>query len=399
MGKRISLFLASCVLCVFTAVPVLAATGTVTSFAPAATAFGPNGGNGQVAVSATTAWSATTSTPWIRINSGSSSNTNGTLAYTVSPSSGAGRTGTITIGNQLFTIRQTGTEFTDNTDSTAWQYEYVNALSAAGVTNGCGNNSFCASQSITREEMAAFVIRSLFGENFTYTQNPYFSDVSSTGWSYKYVQKMKDLALTADAGTFNPTGTLTRQEMAAFVIRPLYGENFAYPTTPYFTDVPASNPFFKYIQKMKETGLTTNTGTFNPTGVVTRAQMATVISRAFLGVMPSSSNVFSNNTAFSAGLLMGKTMQFDVPNVGTMTYTFDEDGTFTGTKLNGMMLTDASGHWMINNDGSLTLSNFTGMPGYTENFAAVGGGGVMPMTVNYGNSTGSTGSNVTMTMM
>jgi hypothetical protein len=35
--------------------------------------------------------------------------------------------------------------------------------------------------------------------------------------------------------------------MAAFVIRGIMDEDFAYPQTPYFTDVPASHPQFKYI--------------------------------------------------------------------------------------------------------------------------------------------------------
>lgn len=30
---------------------------------------------------------------------------------------------------------------------------------------------------------------------------------------------------------------------------------FTYPTTPYFTDVPPSHPFFRFIQKVRELGI------------------------------------------------------------------------------------------------------------------------------------------------
>jgi hypothetical protein len=74
--------------------------------------------------------------------------------------------------------------------------------------------------------------------------------------------------------------------MAAFIVRGLYGETFSYNTTPYFTDVPASHGSFKYIQKVTEEGIASgySDGTYRPSQNVNRAQMAVFIGRAFLGM-------------------------------------------------------------------------------------------------------------------
>ena len=132
--------------------------------------------------------------------------------------------------------------------------------------------------------MAAFIIRAKYGENFTYTTTPYFSDVPSDNTFFKYVQKMKDDGITSVTGTYAVNDTVTRGQMAAFIIRSLYGENFTYTTTPYFTDVPSTDTFFKYIQKMKDASITAVTGTYNESGIVTRDQMAAFLARAFLGM-------------------------------------------------------------------------------------------------------------------
>ena len=216
---------------------------------------------------------------------------------------------------------------------------------------------------------------------------------------------MKDLRLTTGTGSYNPTSTVSREQIAAFMIRAMYGENFTYPATPYFTDVPASKWSFKYVQKMKAQGLTWNTGTYNPSGVVTNELMAAFFSRDFLGVMPSSLNVRSNNTAFTASMIMGKSLLFSVPNRGSMMYKFNVNGTFSGTvsstgMMGSMMGSNFTGHWKINSDGTLSINNVMGMmSGYWEKYTLMGGSSVMPLRINYMYSTGTSGTNLMMTVM
>ena len=60
---------------------------------------------------------------------------------------------------------------------------------------------------------------------------------------------------------------------------------FTYPTTPYFTDVPATDPFFKFIQKMAQMGFWTGctATTYCENSAVTRDQMAPMVMRAEIG--------------------------------------------------------------------------------------------------------------------
>lgn len=57
-----------------------------------------------------------------------------------------------------------------------------------------------------------------------------------------------------------------------------------FSTTPYFSDVPSTHTFFKYVQKLKDEGITAVTETYGVDNIVTRAQMAAFLARAFLGM-------------------------------------------------------------------------------------------------------------------
>jgi hypothetical protein len=173
-----------------------------------------------------------------------------------------------------------------------WACDYIRSIYNAGITRGCAQDDpntpenerrYCPEDSVTRGQMAAFIIRAKYGENFSYTTTPYFTDVPSTHTFFKYVQKLRDDGITVVSGTYSVDSYVSRGQMAAFIIRAKFGENFTYTTTPYFSDVPSTHNFFKYVQKMKDEGITTVTGTYNVDSIVTRAQMAAFLARAFLG--------------------------------------------------------------------------------------------------------------------
>jgi len=174
-----------------------------------------------------------------------------------------------------------------------WAYDYIIAIYNDGITQGCAQDDpntpenerrYCPEDSVTRGQMAAFIIRAKYGETFSYTTTPYFTDVPSTHTFFKYVQKLKDDGITAVSGTYGVDNEVTRGQMAAFIIRAKFGENFSYTTTPYFSDVPSTHTFFKYVQKLKDEGITTVTGIYGVDNIVTRAPMAAFLARAFLGM-------------------------------------------------------------------------------------------------------------------
>jgi hypothetical protein len=96
---------------------------------------------------------------------------------------------------------------------------------------------------------------------------------------------MKDAGITTTTGTYMVDDIVTREQMAAFIIRSVYGENFTYTQIPYYTDVPSTSVFFKYVQKMKDDAITTTTVTYMVSAYVNREQMAAFVARAFLGML------------------------------------------------------------------------------------------------------------------
>ena len=132
--------------------------------------------------------------------------------------------------------------------------------------------------------MAAFLIRALYGESFTYPTTPYFSDVPPSHGFFKYVQRLKADALTAASGMYGVDQQISRAILAIFLVRTLYGDSFSYSSTPYFADVPPTHSAFKYIQKLKDENLTRSVGLFGDTQVLTRDQLAVFLGRAFLGM-------------------------------------------------------------------------------------------------------------------
>jgi Beta-propeller repeat/S-layer homology domain len=164
---------------------------------------------------------------------------------------------------------------------TAYYYTAVNLFAQYGITAGCGNNNFCPDDNVTRAQMAVFIVTAIFGSNtFSYSTTPHFADVGTGDFAFKFIQAMYELGITAGCGNGNycPDDPVTRDSMSVFIIvaRLGTGAAFTYPVTPYFTDEPATDFAFKFVQRMKLEGITggCTTTTFCPDSSVTRGQMA-----------------------------------------------------------------------------------------------------------------------------
>ena len=181
-----------------------------------------------------------------------------------------------------------------------WAINYIKAVKDAGITKGCNppqNDRFCPEDVLTRAQMAAFIIRAIEGEPTNYSTNPYFSDVPSTHWAFKYIQRVKERNIAQGyAGTtlYGPEDNVTREQMAKMLIMGLVSQGkISEPPTDYcstgapFDDVSPSSWSCRYIKKLKELGITKgcnppDNNRYCPQNPVTRAQMATFIYRGFL---------------------------------------------------------------------------------------------------------------------
>ena len=175
----------------------------------------------------------------------------------------------------------------------SWAHGYIHAIRDAGITTGCGNNNYCPQGLVTRDQMAAFLIRAIEGDpqgNLCESGSPY-SDISSGAWYCSHVARLVDLAITGGCGEgkYCPSNKVTREQMAAFIVRAVAGEpspNYCGGVAP-FLDVPGNAWSCAYIKKLVELGITQGCGNGNycPDTEVTREQMAAFLARAFLLVM------------------------------------------------------------------------------------------------------------------
>lgn len=211
---------------------------------------------------------------------------NGTVNYTVSANTGnVSRIGTIEVAGIPHKVIQNGAGPTNGPlDISGHEFENnINAMYSAGIAAG---DNFNPDNIATRGDIAAFIIKAIYGEDFSYTATPYFSDVPVDHPSFKYVQKLKDDGITQVEGIYGINDSLSRGQAAALIIRAIYRESFSYPATPYFSDVPVDHGFFRYIQKMKEREFThvPTGGEYHPVQLIPRDELAAFITEAFLGM-------------------------------------------------------------------------------------------------------------------
>jgi hypothetical protein len=312
-------------------VSILLATNKCMSLSPSSIAVDSTGNSPQtvtVTAPSSCSWSASTSSgSWIQL-SPSSGTGNGTVTVTIAANStGADRSGQININGAAVTVSQdfTAQVFADVLPA-AFYFDAVNLLSTHSITSGCSATPFdyCPNENIIRSQMAVFIVRAVYNgsDNFPYSTTPYFSDVGPTSFGFKWIQRMYELGITTGCGggMYCPNETVTRGQMAAFLIRMRYGSYTAvtWPATPYFTDVPATAQFFTFIQRMKEDNITSGctATTYCPNNPVTRGEMAIFVMRgAFNQLLPSTQAIIASVSP--AALTAGTSGTFTVTGVNT----------------------------------------------------------------------------------
>jgi hypothetical protein len=112
--------------------------------------------------------------------------------------------------------------FTDDNGST---FENdINRIAEAGITRGCNppaNDDFCPDEPLTREQMAAFLVRAL---NLSSDTHPGFDDVSGSNTFVGDIEKLATAGITRGCNPpqnnlYCPTDEVTRGQMTAFLHR------------------------------------------------------------------------------------------------------------------------------------------------------------------------------------
>jgi hypothetical protein len=155
----------------------------------------------------------------------------------------------------------------------AWAYEN-------GITGGCDLDMFCPGNAVTRRQMAMFIDRAMEPPLPSTDQDFFDDDDGVTGEGS--INRIAAAGITGGCGErrYCPGRSVTREEMAAFLVRALH---LPPPVEPdHFVDDDDS-PFEANIDSLFEAGVTTGCSAdhFCPRSNVSRGQMAAFLYRAF----------------------------------------------------------------------------------------------------------------------
>ena len=162
-------------------------------------------------------------------------------------------------------------------------YTEISWLAQRGITTGYPDGTYRPLESVERGAMAAFFYRMAGSPQFTAPSTPSFSDVPTTHPFYKEIEWMKARGITTGwpDGTYRPNAPVNRDAMAAFFYRYAGSPHVDLPATSPFKDVPANSQFYREITWLASTGISTGwpDGTYRPVTPIARDAMAAFIYR------------------------------------------------------------------------------------------------------------------------
>ncbi|MBL8063022.1 MAG: S-layer homology domain-containing protein [Anaerolineales bacterium] len=174
-----------------------------------------------------------------------------------------------------------------------WAWKYVESIHKAGITKGCLTNplSYCPGQSVTRAQMAVFILKGIHGGNYTppAATGNVFNDVPASHWAAAWIEQLyaEGITVGCSIGSYCPDQTeTTRAQMAVFLLKVKYGPSYTPPAvgaSTGFNDVPVDYWAAAWIKQLVAESLTGGCGGGNycPGDPVTRDQMAVFIQRIF----------------------------------------------------------------------------------------------------------------------
>lgn len=161
--------------------------------------------------------------------------------------------------------------------ATHWASSTIEFLNTKELIKGYPNGTFKPESTITRAEAATIIARAL---GITKTNDTTFSDVKSTHFAYDAIVAVaeKGIITGREASKFSPDGKLTRAEMATILKR---AYNLTGTTALPFKDVPSSHWAYEAIQTVYQNQLTGGypDNTFKPNNSITRAEFATFLTK------------------------------------------------------------------------------------------------------------------------
>ena len=99
---------------------------------------------------------------------------------------------------------------------------FIEQLLLDGITSGCGNSNYCPDATVTRAQMAVFLLRAKYGSGYSPpAATGVFGDVDLSYWAVHWIEQLADEGITVGCGGGNycPDESVTRAQMAVFLVR------------------------------------------------------------------------------------------------------------------------------------------------------------------------------------
>ncbi len=167
-------------------------------------------------------------------------------------------------------------------------HDYVEAIVRAGITAGCGGGNYCRNASVTRGQMAVFLLKAKHGQFYLPPHcTQVFPDVPCPSQFADWIEQLVAESITVGCGGGNycPNNPVTRAQMAVFLLKAKFGSSHVPPAcTPVFADVACPSQFADWIGELVALNITAGCGGPNycPTFPNTRGQMAVFLTKTFL---------------------------------------------------------------------------------------------------------------------
>jgi len=168
----------------------------------------------------------------------------------------------------------------------------VEKIFRQGITAGCGDGTnYCVANPVTRAQMAVFLLKAKHGSGYVPPAcTGTFGDVPCPGLFTDWIEELAIEGITAGCGGGNycPSASVTREQMAVFLLKAEHGSTYVPPPcTGLFGDVACPSQYADWIEQLSIEGITAGCGGGNycPTLPVLRGPMATFLSKTF-GLSP-----------------------------------------------------------------------------------------------------------------
>jgi hypothetical protein len=168
-------------------------------------------------------------------------------------------------------------------------YAYVENVLHNGVTSGCGSGSYCPGNPVRRDQMAVFLLKGEHGPSYSPPAcTGVFSDVPCPSPFADWIEQLAEEGITAGCGpsAYCPDMAVTRQQMAAFLLKAEHGASYVPPDCAgVFDDVPCPSLFAPFIEQLAAEAVTGGCSAspplYCPASSTNRGQMAVFLVRTF----------------------------------------------------------------------------------------------------------------------